>query len=179
MGDVVSIAAAAQKLAPLGVEVVGIAGPPEAFDGSTMHGLAFRAGDDVQVRYRAYEGRADTVGVMFGPTGIEVVQALCRRLARSPERLIATPGPKFEQAWIHDATGHRGLVAGERLALVKGLGWATINVILKKPPVAPAPTPPKDPSPAKSPFGPGMGASLFDGTPYPEFSTDPLSGDDE
>lgn len=169
MGDVVTLHPAARDLAGVGAEVVEISGPPAAFDGTPLGGLPLRDGDDVRIHYRAYEGRPEQVAVLFGPTTVEVVQALCRRLARSPERLIATAGPKLEQCWICDAEDR---VAGARLALVKGLGWSLINVVLKKPDFYRGPTvaPRSAPAHADEPDTPHGAEPSF---------PDPLSGDDE
>lgn len=158
MGDVVSLFDAGAQLAVLGGEAIEVSGPPGALAGAAMPPLRFRDGDDVTVRYRAWEGRPETSAVMFGPTAREVVQALCRRLARSPERLIATSTGKLLEAWICDAqavvdetTGRRTWEAGPRLAQVKGVGWATINMILKKPTAGPRPKPPAGPPPPSEP----------------------------
>lgn len=187
MGDVVSISAAAQQLALLSGEVTSLSGPREAFTGERISGLPFRDGDDVQIHYRACEGRPETIAVLFGPSTIEVVQALCRRLARSPERLIATAAPKFEQAWICDAEGRK---PGARLALVKGIGWSLINVVLKKPdfarPVKLSAEPPaRMAPPVDSPAAPWMAdptderAWLNNGAYLPTPHGDPLSEDYE
>lgn len=167
MGDVLSFAAKGAELKPLAGEITRVEGPLEAFDGAPTTGLAFREGDDIVIHYRAYEGRPETRAVLFGPSNREVVQALCRRLARSPERLIASQGPKPEQTWIHDTAG---VDLGARLALVQGVGWATINVLLKKP--TPMPWPKATPA-APTP------ASAGEAELYPDYPTDPLSGDDE
>jgi hypothetical protein len=182
MGEVVSIADTAARLAPLGAEVLATEGPRGSFAGAPPAAMRFAGeeGDEVKIFYRDIEGRPATIAVLYGATTLKVIQALCRRLARSPDRLIATnaahikdpfggePDP-FGLAYIHDAGGERGSTPGEALAFVKGVSWVTLNVVLKKPTPAPRFRLAEAETPAV--------AASDELAPEPDMET--LSGDDE
>ena len=177
MGEVLSLAGAAQRLEALGGQVTATAiprGQPAERPPASLR-FAGDEGDEVQIFYRDIEGRPASVSVLYGATTNKVIQELCRRLARSPERLIASnashikdpfggePDP-FGLAYIHQAAGERGEKPGEPLAFVKGVSWVTLNVVLKKPvSLPPAIRAPRDGDPAEAPAA--------------EIET--LSGDDE
>jgi len=208
MGDVVSIADAAAGLAALGGEVTATAGPRGAFAGPVPHTLRFAGeeGDEVKIYYRGIEGRTETIAVLYGATTLKVIQALCRRLGRAADQLIAVDGrhikdpfggdpDPFAMAYIHAAIGDKADKPGEALAFLKGVSPVMLNVVLKKPVRGPRLSAPK-PAPATpmaattQPVAPtptpawmndphDERAWLEGGAYLPTPHGDPLSGDDE
>lgn len=165
MGEVLSLADAANRLEALGGQVVATSIPSGSVAEPMPPSLRFAGeeGDEVSIFYRAFEGREAAVSVLYGATTRKVIQELERRLGRAADQLIASdarhikdpfggePDP-FGLAYIHQAAGERGELPGERLAFVKGVSWVTFNVVLKKPvSLPPAIRAPRDGEPTETP----------------------------
>lgn len=104
---------------PRGPTVVELR-PPGTTDDDEVT-IVYANGGEVQVR---------------GKTTRQIVQAICRDLARTPAQVIATATKQgdFYSAWIKTNDGPAmGTEGGQRLAFVTGLTPTIINIVLGHP----------------------------------------------